>query len=70
MLKILGVTVQNAVSRATRRPEFLHPCFTQILQLKTFYNSYLYFKTLSLYLSVSKTYPYLNGFKCMYSGNR
>jgi hypothetical protein len=44
------------------RPEFLHPCFTQIPQVKTFYNSYLYFKTLSLHLSLSKTYPYLNIF--------
>ena len=60
MLKILGVTVKNAVSRATTRSEFLHPCFTQILQVKTFYNSYLYFKTQSLHLSLSKTYPYLN----------
>jgi hypothetical protein len=48
--------------QSPERPEFLHPCFTQILQVKTFYNSYLYFKTLSLHLSLSKPYPYLNIF--------
>ena len=62
MLKILGVTVKNAVSRATR---ILDLCFIQILHLKTFYNQYLYFKTLLLHVSVSKTYPYLNIFMYM-----